>query len=752
MSYTRSTSLLSRLSFCSLILSCLTLTACETLVNHEPVAPELDALLTQRDNKLVVPDTTKEAVSEVTQSVDDTDNNTDREAPELYPGTGVFVGSSGVQTIPTRTSSTTVGDVTLNFQGTDIHEVVKVILGDLLKKNYMIDPAVSGTVNIQTSEPLQRDTILPVLENMLSLNGATMIEEADLIRVLPSANAALHALPPRKARMLQGTNGAFNTEIVPLHYISADEVQKILQPFIKDNVAYFDSQRNIVMLSGRQDDLNRLVQTIRIFDVDWLRGMSLALVPLDASEAKDVVSELDEIFGQNSDSPLAGLVRFVPLERLNSVIIVSKQPRYLSEMTNWIRRLDRSEGISGQRLYVYQVQNTRASELSEVLNNVFGDSDNTSSTSTAAQLAPGLEPVTLDNTIDNETRNGSDQETQTTQRRNEPRVSVVGGEGVSLPTNGTVKIIADETNNSLVILASPSDYLMVENALDQLDITPLQVLIEASIVEVTLTDDLSYGLEWFFKNGVDGDKTGQGSLDLGDAGITALTPGFSYAVVDAADTVRAVLNTLASESRVNVLSSPSIMVLDNHTASINVGDQVPIPTRSSVSNLDANAPTVNEIEYRDTGVLLTVTPRVNESGLIILEVKQEVSNVSDTQSSGVDAPTINQRSIESTIAVDSGNTIVLGGLIRDNRSDGKSGIPGLYKTPLIGPLFGQTSKGLMRTELIVLLTPRAITNSEDAWKITNEFREKLNDLGRTLRKDEYIAPTDEAFETGGNIE
>lgn len=737
-----------------LLFPLLILSGCETLVNHEPVAPEMDELIRQSDRVINVPDTSNVSKPPASEDISPENQETTRSSEiELYPGTGVFVGDGGVKTVPARRSGS--GDVTLNFQGTDIHEVVKVILGDLLSRNYVIDPSVTGTANIQTSEPLHRDMVLPVLENMLSLNGATLFDEGDLIRILPSTDAALHSLPPRKARLLRDSGSNYVTEVVPLRYISADEVSKILQPFIKNNIAYYDSQRNIVMLTGRQDELNRLTETIRVFDVDWLKGMSLALVPLDASEAKDVVNELDAIFGRSSESPLAELVRFVALERLNSIIVISKQPRYLNEMTRWIRRLDRSEGISGQRLYVYQVQNTRAADLAEVLNNVFGDSSSTTSTrSNNAALAPGLEPVTLDNTATNEDgtpAENSAQTSNTTQQRNRPSVSVVGGEGVSLPTAGQVKIIADETNNSLVILASPSDYLMVENALQQLDITPLQVLIEASIIEVALTDDLSYGLEWFFKNGI-GSKTGQGSLDLGDANIEALAPGFSYAVVDAADTVRAVLNTLASESRVNVLSSPSLMVLDNHTASINVGNQVPITTRSSVSNLDATAPTVNEIEYRDTGVLLTVTPRVNESGLIIMEVKQEVSNVLNTDTNGLDTPTINQRTIESTIAVDSGNTIVLGGLINDNRSETNSGIPGLRNAPLIGPLFSQTSNSLSRTELIVLLTPRAIADEEDAWRVTNEFREKLQELGRDLRQEEYRAPETTEFETGGAIE
>jgi general secretion pathway protein D len=276
-------------------------------------------------------------------------------------------------------------------------------------------------------------------------------------------------------------------------------------------------------------------------------------------------------------------------------------------------------------------------------------------------------------------------------------------------------------------MATPQEYRMVEAALRQLDIVPQQVLIEASIIEVTLTDELRYGVEWFFKGQFDNHRS-QTKLDLGDAGISALTPGFSYAVIDASNVVRGVLNALASESKINVLSSPSLMVLDNQVAKINVGDEVPIPTRQSTSNINPDAPTVNEIEYRDTGVLLEVTPRIGQGGLVTMEISQEVSDVATTTSSGIDAPTIRKRAIASTIAVQSGDSVVLGGLIRDTRDRGESGIPILYKVPVLGKLFGTTGDTNRRTELLVLITPRAVRNQSETLSVTEEFRSKLKGL------------------------
>ena len=714
-----------------LIASLSLLSACDQLVRHEPVAPEIDDLLMV----LPMPDQQTNPTAKV-ENIKDNDLGLIKEEPEklpeFYPGDGIFVGHSHYEDNSNSVTKKTDGNITLNFQDTDIHEVVKVLLGDLLKKNYVIDPAVSGTVNINTSSPLSRDDILPVLDSLLQMSNAAMVEQATgLIKIVPSVNAALSSFPPSVGNSMSSlSGGGFHTQIVPLRYVGAEEIHKIIQPFLTETIAQVDPQRNLIILSGAKSDLRRLVETIHIFDVDWLKGMSLAMVPLKYADADDVVGDLDNLFGESSGSPMAAIVRFIPLKRLNSVIVVTQQRRYLREMSQWIKRLDRSDGIDGQQLYVYPVQNKRASELAVVLNSIFND-ENTSFS--AAELAPGLEPVTLNSGSDDNL--DSDNNTSNNQTRNSSKASTITGEGVVLPNVDSVKIIADESNNSLVILASPSDYQMVESALHKLDVTPLQVLIEASIIEVSLTDELSYGLEWFFKNktGI-GSKNGQGQLDLGDAGLNALAPGFSYGVVDAAGTIRAVLNTLASESKINVLSSPSLMVLDNHTASINIGDQVPILTSQSTSNVTDDARTVNQIEYRDTGVLMTVTPRVNASGLIIMDIVQEVTDVAVTQSSGIDAPTFQRRSIESTISVGSGNTIVLGGLIRDNRTINESGVPGLHKVPVLGKLFGQTSNSLRRTELVVLLTPRAIRNDQDAWKVTNEFKQKLKDLRHTMEE------------------
>ena len=362
------------------------------------------------------------------------------------------------------------------------------------------------------------------------------------------------------------------------------------------------------------------------------------------------------------------------------------------------------------------MQNAKATEIGDILSQIFSTSTSTTSNLRASELAPGLSPI----------------EISSTNTDSDAKARPIGGgnvneSGIALPNSESIEIIADDVRNALVVLATPQDYKMVAEAIKKLDVIPLQVLIEASILEVSLRDDLSYGVEWFFKNGL-GDKRGRGTLDLGDSGISALSPGFSFTVIDAADQVRVALNALQNESEINVLSSPSLMVLDNQTAMINVGDEIPVPTRQSVSNIDPTSPTVNEIQFRQTGVTLTVTPRVNSGGLVTMEIKQEVSSAISTTSSNIDAPTIQQRQIESVVAINSGETIVLGGLIQNTQTENEGGLPGLHRIPLIGKLFGQTSNENRRTELLVLITPRVVRNRNEARSITNEFRNKLRGL------------------------
>ena len=600
------------------------------------------------------------------------------------------------------------GGINLNFQNLDLQAFVQAVLGDALKENYVIDPAVSGTVTIQTVRPLPEDALLGVLQEVLSLNGATMMLTEGRYRIMPLSKAAQLPVVTRVKRL---QNQGFGLQIVPLEFIGAAEMAKILQPTMKtQGVVYTDKRRNLLILSGSEALITSMMDMITIFDVDWLEGKSISLFPLRFVEPDVLVQELERALDGSGGELFDGVVRLIPIERVNGILVVSNTQKYLQVLATWIQRLDVSNDKVEKRLFVYHLKNTKAVDIAETLTSIFSDSRSSSSTKPTAQVLPTDQAVTL-----------------TSAGNTTPAITPSSSaDGFAISDSTDVRIIADEVSNTLVIMGTSREYEMVESAIRKLDILPKQVLVEATIIEVSLTGDLNFGVEWFFKNGGFGKgKRGQGQLNLGTDGIAVAAPGFSYSIIDGVDDIRVVLNALESETNVQVLSSPSVMVLDNHTATINIGDEIPIPTRQSSSNIDPAAPTVNEIQYRNTGILLEISPRINAGGLVTLEVKQEVSDAITTQTSGIDAPTIQQRTIESTVAIQSGQSVILGGLIRDKREDSQSGVPLLSRIPVIGNLFSQTANSDRRTELLVILTPHVIANPVEAREITDEFRAKL---------------------------
>jgi general secretion pathway protein D len=473
---------------------------------------------------------------------------------------------------------------------------------------------------------------------------------------------------------------------------------------------------------------------VSMFDVDWLAGMSFGLFPLESADAAALVLELDQVFGGLEAGPLAGVVRFLPIERLNAVLAMTAQPAYLDRAQVWIERLDRAAEGDQERVFVYAVQNGRAADLAGVLGELF-DAESTT-VSPSGLLAPGMEAAQIRSSgFDVGAQDGEtdDPESRSRERPIRRAASASRGSGgafgggsspLSTPQSREpgIRIIADETTNSLVVRATAKDYRRIAAALEDLDVVPLQVLIEATIAEVLLNDSLKYGVEWFFRFG-----DVRINLSSQDSGTVAPSfPGFSAFFANS--DVRAVINALEEVTDINVISSPHILVLDNQTARLQVGDEVPIATQSSTSVTDPDAPVVNTIEQRDTGVILSVTPRVNASGLVIMEIEEETSDAQQTTTSSIDSPTIRQRRISSTIAIQSGETVVLGGLIRDDLQKGRSGVPFLSGLPLIGPLFGTYDNSATRNELLVLITPRVIRGTNDAREVTAELRRRLSGL------------------------
>ena len=669
------------------------------------------------------------------------------DAGGFFPGHGELINSKAasrpVQVISAR------GGITLNFIDADVRDVVRTVLGGTLNLNYAIDAKVKGTITLQTSSPIGRSAVLPTLESVLRLNGIGLVRVDGIYHVLPIAAASRGMVAPRLGHIPTMSGEAFGVRIVPLKHVSAAEMSKILEPLVsKGAILRIDADRNLIIFGGTGRERQTVMEIVEIFDVDWLSGMSFALYPLKFASPKEVVADLKKVFGSLVEGPLGGLIRFYPVSRSNSLLVVTSNAEYLEKAEVWIERLDIGEDLGERRLFVYRVENSRAVDIADILGKLFlsgvATSQSTSGTASSissSRISSGRQASSLptSQTATPQARTAGPplnalQVSPVRPSRAAPsrtaevpatatqvaRAAPIGVAAIS--EDARVRIVADEANNTLVILATRRQYRMISGALRQLDIVPLQVLIEATIAEVTLKDELKFGIQWFLKS-----NTGKHLITLSEAadGAVASTfPGFSYLL--SGGRAQAVLNALRSVTDVNVVSSPQLMVLNNHTAELLVGDQVPVATQSSVSSTDPDAPTVNTIQFRDTGIVLTVTPRVNASGLVTMDISQEVSTVVKTTTSGIDSPTIQQRRIKTSVVVQSGETVALGGLIKTEKNLTGSGIPFLSSIPILGNLFKTETTEDNRTELLVLITPRVVRNQAEARAVTDELRRMLS--------------------------
>jgi general secretion pathway protein D len=687
-----------------------------------------------------------------------------RKGPEVFPGTGVLVGTPGAAR-PARVVASD-GGISFNFANADVRDVVREIMGEQLHLDYVVDPKVQGTITAQTGAPVPREAVLSTFEGVLRANGLAIVRSGDLYRVLPIEDAAKAGGTPAA----EGGPG-FATRVLPLRYASAPALKSVLDPFVPPGgLLQADAARNVLIISGAGTDLAGFADLVRQFDVDWLAGTSFALYTLRIGIAKDIGNELDAIFGEGGSAPLAGLVRIVPIERLNALLVISPQRSYLAQVKTWIDRLDYGDDQTTPRLFEYRVQNSRAADLAAVLTQLLS-SGNVSTvqpetapgtklvelggqtlgggagglpgagglgggatgaaggaTSSLASPATSLPSSGLPQTVGppGSQRQGA-QGRQSLNNALKPSAAggPAGGPGeLALPP---VHIVADEKNNALVIFARPRDYKMLEAMIKRLDIVPLQVLIEATIAEVTLNDNLQFGLQWFFSHAsskFELNTAGSGTAAaITGADVLATFPGFNYVLGGGKG--KLVLTALSELTHVDVVSAPHLLVLDHQTAGLQVGDQVPIVTESSQSVIAAGAPLVNSVQYLNTGVVLQVTPRVNSSGLIALDIDQQVSEPTTTTTSKIESPTITQRRIVTSVVVQDGETIALGGLILDNQNSSRNGIPVLSDIPVVGGLFRTDARKNSRTELLVLLSPKIIRNVKEARDITDELRDRM---------------------------
>ncbi|MEN5062304.1 type II secretion system secretin GspD [Luteimonas sp. TWI1416] len=695
----------------------------------------------------------------------------DRPRPQIRRGSGTVINRGAAAAPPPTLGGTTTGQASFNFEGESVHAVAKAILGDMLGQNYVIAPEVQGTVTLATPKPVSAAQALSLLEMVLGWNNARMIYSDGRYNIVPADTAlATGTVAPRTG----GTGAArgFEVRTVPLLYISATEMEKVLEPYARPNaIVGADNARNVITISGSRSELDNYLRTIEIFDVDWLSGMSVGVFPLQSGKATQVVADLEKVFGQDSESPVAGMFRFMPLEGANAVLVITPQADYLGEIQQWLERIDNA----GQepRLFSLELKFIKARELAQRLSEVFGGSGG-SSGQDSASLMPGLSGNTLrSGGMDGSTsggRGGLDSSSGSL-GSNSGMGGGRGGRGgmrsggggdigqmqlderqdgpssVTLEVGGDrVGVSAVDETNTLLVRTTPAAWRSIRDVVERLDVMPAQVHIEAQVVEVTLKGELEYGVNWFIEKGMSDNSLGPFGPSGGVAGVGGPSrwstlgasiggvsgPGLAWTLVknDAA----AVISALDQVTDVNILQSPSVFVRNNAMAEFNVGASIPIST-TSVNPILGDSSYTN-VQYMETGTILKVRPRVTRDGMVFLDIVQEVS--SPGPSSTADAQgnvRIDTRRLKTEAAVQAGDTVMLAGLIRDEVGRSSKGLPGLSRIPVIGSLFGSQATSNERSEVIVLLTPTIVRNPQEARQLTDEY-------GRRFRALQPLQPRD----------
>ncbi|MFA6229148.1 MAG: type II secretion system secretin GspD [Rhodanobacter sp.] len=701
--------------------------------------------------------------------------------PEISRGTGQFIKPTALAR--PRPAATGSNAVTFNFENQPVQAVVKAILGDLLKQNYTIVPGVDGNISFSTSEPVDADQALPILETLLSWTNNALIKRAGGYVVVPDKDAVAGNLVPSLGASAPADG--LQARLFPLRYISATEMQKLIKPFArKDAVLLVDPARNLLVMSGTPDELANYQSMVRTFDVDWLRGMSVGVFNLQYANVNELMPKLDGMFGVHGDTPLAGMLRFIPIERTNALVVISTQPAYLQEVGDWITRIDRGGGNEPQ-LFVYDVRNIKASDLAKYLAQIYtngsgGGADN------GGKVGPGLSSTTLGSannagntsmgstagsfgssagttgqgglagstgssgfgSMGNTGATGSSGFGSNSQGRDGG--SAAGGlagdsgsEGASSDqqyssSDGSVRIGSVDGSNQLLVRARPSQWEEIKGAISKLDNVPLQVQIETRIMEVTLTGDFQFGVQWYLKGLIGSTVNSSGTFvpgsttasqygALGQGGPAFGGQPFFYSFLN--HNMQVAISALETNGNTKTLSAPSMVVLNNQTAHIQVGNQIPVNQTSIIGlgGTTSTNTTASTVTYLPTGVILDVQPRVNPGGLVYLNVHQQVSSTLGPANQQGNF-TIAQRDVATQVAVQSGQTVLLGGLIQSDQSANDTGIPGLNRIPWLGRLFGSTDRKRDRTELIVLITPRVIRGSEDAKQVTDDYQSRFESL------------------------
>jgi len=681
-----------------------------------------------------------------------------RSRPVVFEGTEVSDVSE-----PRPQPVATGNGFELNFENTPVATVAKVVLGDILQTGYTIDPRVQGTVSLVSVRPVAKSDIVFVLENALRLSGVVLVRDTSGYRLTPLGEAVGAG---RIDAAASSPEPGYGVSVVPLQYVSAQTLLKLMDSFAtKAGMVRADTARNLLLIQGSGAERRTAVDTALSFDLDWMRGQSVGIFPIANSAPEALIAELEKIVDSGENGLSQNLIKFQTVARLNAIMVVSKKPALLHTAATWIKRLDHAD-TARTSVHVYRVKYGEARQIARVLTEMFiGGSSSGLLDNADSQIAPGSgtyatsssDRLSLSNNASSSTSSsgfGSRMPsgtnaggttgfgTQTAAAAPGANTSDAGtldskgaGSGGQPMLKG-VRITADAVNNTLLIYADQENYRIIASTLQQVDQPQLQVAIDATIAEITLNNELSYGVQAYLTSRNLGLRPDQGSLlntqstsapvaaagTVANAFINRAFPGFNF-LIGSESQPSAILDALHTVTSVKVLSNPSLVVINNQAATLQVGDVVPVST-GSATVLTTNNTVVNTIDYRNTGIILRVSPRINVNGNVRLDVEQEISNVSPATAASL-TPTVSERKVRSSISVATGQTVLLAGLISEQQNNQRNGIPLFDQIPGLGDAFSHQDRKTARTELIIFIRPQIIRDSMDAHVVAEELRSKL---------------------------
>jgi general secretion pathway protein D len=654
----------------------------------------------------------------------------------------------------------------LNFENTPVATVAKVVLGDILQTGYTIDPRVQGTVSLVSIRPVPKSDIVFVLENALRLSGVVLLRDTAGYRLTPLGDAI-------GAGRIDAASGSpepgFGVSVVPLQYVSAQTLLKLMDSFAtKAGAVRADVTRNLILIQGTGAERRAAVDTVMSFDVDWMRGQSVGVFPISSGSPAPIIAELEKIVDSGENGLGQNVIKFMPMARLNAVMVVTKKPEMLRSAATWIRRLDRND-TARTTVHVYRIKYGEARQIARVLTDMFlGGSSSNLLDSADSQVAPGS-GTTATSSADRLSINGNPASATSgfASRGGSANGGAAGlgvqpanpnqsGGGVALdgsrssgngqPVLPDVRITPDTVNNTLLIYADQANYRIIESTLAQIDQPQLQVAIDATIAEVTLNNSLAYGVQSYLTSQNIGLKPNTGSVlntqaatapatnidpttgaasvagSVTNAFINRAFPGFNF-LIGSETQPSLILDALHSVTSVKVLSNPSLVVINNQIATLQVGDVVPVSTGSATVLTTSNT-VVNTIDYRNTGIILRVAPRISVNGNVRLDIEQEISNVPPASANSL-TPTVSERRVKSSISVATGQTVLLAGLISEQQNGARNTIPVLDQIPGLGDAFGHQTNSTQRTELIIFIRPQIIRDGSDAHIVAEELRSKM---------------------------